>query len=104
MEPHRLLALCLRLLHHRKDLFQRHFRTVIDRAVFFRVFKKLWIHQGTRIDDHIRLFDQPKPPDRDQIRRAAAGAYKIDHVFPFLWDFNFHPGIKLLNLVSKFFF
>ena len=67
MQPHDQLSRAGCRNHDVHDLFQRHGRTVVDRAALFFVFQQGRIDQRTGINDHIRLFQQLGAAYRDEI-------------------------------------
>ena len=79
MQPHRGLPPRFRIFHEGNYLFQSQNGAVMYLCVRFPARKKLRVHQGTGVDDHIRLLKKPRPPQRDQVFRAGTGAYKMNH-------------------------
>ena len=81
VEPHRRLSPLLRLLHRLDDLLEGHFGAVEDAAVCPAVRQQRGAYKAARVDDQIGVFQQPRAPERDQIRRAGPRPDKMNHVF-----------------------
>ena len=84
VQPHSHPSAVLRLVHHGKDLLERHFRAVVYPASVLSDVKQFRVHQGTCIDDDVGFLQKPLSAHRDQIFRAASGAHKTDHASSFM--------------------
>ena len=69
----------LRRLKGLEHLLQGHFCAVIDPAVLPAQPQQHRIHQTARINHHIRLFQQFRSPQSDEIRRTGSRAHKMYH-------------------------
>ena len=72
---HRLL-----LFHDGQDFFEGHGGTIIDRAPFPGTQQVFRVHKASRIDDAVRLFEELRAPQRDEVFRSGSGSDKMDHV------------------------
>ena len=66
-------------LDHGYDLFQRHFRTVIEFTTALSIRKQFGIDQRTRVQDNVRRLQQCFPAQGDEIGGAAARSDKMYH-------------------------
>ena len=79
VQPHRHPALRLGGTDHLHHLLQRHLRTVVYLTARAGVRQQGRVHQAPGVNHHVRLPQQTRAPDRDQIRRSAAGSYEMYH-------------------------
>ena len=84
VQANRGLALRLGLPDGKNHLFQCHFRTVLAKAFLFCIVQQRRVHKAARVNNPIRTGQKPRAPHRNQIRRAAARAYKVHHFSPIL--------------------
>ena len=98
MQPDGGLPRLLRLLDDGNHFFQGHFCAVMNLAAFLAVFQQRRIHQRTGVDHHIRLLEQPLPPNRYQIHGAASRAYKMHHDAPSL---HFSSSSRAFSLMPR---
>ena len=94
VEPDGGLALPLGLLHDGEHLLQGHGRAVVHGAALLAALQQGRVHQGTGIDDHVGLSQQPGAPQGDEIRCAGTGADKVYHISepPFFVIYHVPPG------------
>ena len=79
MQADGLFPLGFSLFHHGQDLFQGHFRAVINGAVLPAQAEQNGVHETARIDADVRLLEQLCPPQGDEIRGPRPRADKVDH-------------------------
>ena len=85
MKAHRGLPFVLGFFHRFDDLFQGHVGAVVDLTAFFAVVQQRGIDERARIDNDVRLGQQPCAAHGDEVRRSAAGSDKMDH--------NYYPSL-----------
>ena len=81
VKPHSRKAGFFRVPHHIRHFLKRHFGAVTDAAIGFLVLQKSRIHQGTRVNNDVRLRYEPLPSHCDQVRRPGPRSHKMDHNF-----------------------
>ena len=67
-------------LHSLQYLLQGHLGAVINGAVRPAQLQQGGIHQTTGVDYHVRLSEQLRPPEGDQVRGSRPRPYKVDHL------------------------
>ena len=67
-------------LHSLQYLLQGHLGAVINGAVRTAQLQQGGIHQTAGVNHHIRLSEQFRPPESDQVRGSRPRPYKVDHL------------------------
>ena len=80
MQPHDGLSLARRGRHDVDYLLQRHFRTVVNRAVGLCVVQQRRIDERTRVNDNVRLSEQLCAAHRDEVGRTRTCTDKVNHL------------------------
>ncbi len=92
MDARDILTPIMRRLHIRDDLVEMHRCRILDDRPLRRTFHRLFRHQRTGIEAHRAAFDQSKPANGDEIRRAGTGADEIDcHASTFFMPLSVFP-------------
>ncbi len=80
MQAHNQPALLRRRDHDRKDFLKGHLGAVIHGAALLAPVQERGVDQRPCIDNHIGFGEQPRPAHGNQVGRARARPYKMDHV------------------------
>ena len=93
MQAHAFQTAALRILQHRDYLLKRHFRAVVHAAALFRIRQQRGVDKAPCVNNDVRPFQQLRPSQGDQIRRAGACPYKMHHSrHPFTITVRKYPG------------